>query len=206
MILIVVAVVLQEGGGIRVRFLDSIPRRRRRCNAVDRSQVRVRDRYCVEPVVAELVHHGGRRARYYTNPKGPFTPESHSHLCGPTHRSGRAVRATFGMDSRSSPPRPLRKRLWPSARWSPTTQGGANYCATYGLASTLHTCSVERREGGTARGASAARGHPHQPPHTSGRQSLCDIRPAGHGNESRNVARRHGQQSAGRWLAAAMET
>ena len=84
MILIVVAVVLQEGGGIRVRFLDSIPRRRRRCNAVDRSQVRVRDRYRVEPVVAELVLHGGRRARYYTNPKGPFTPESHSHLCGPT--------------------------------------------------------------------------------------------------------------------------
>jgi hypothetical protein len=84
MILIVVAVVLHEGGGIRVRFLDSIPRRRRRCNAVDRSQVRVRDRYRVEPVVAELVLHGGRRARYYTNPKGPFTPESHSHLCGPT--------------------------------------------------------------------------------------------------------------------------
>jgi hypothetical protein len=31
---------------------------------------------------------------------------------------GRADRAANGMDLRSSPPRPLRRRLWPSARWS----------------------------------------------------------------------------------------
>ena len=67
MILIAVAVVLQVVGGIRVRVLDSIPRRRRWCNAVDQSQAYTCPRPTatvlnVLPVRApELVLHGGRR-------------------------------------------------------------------------------------------------------------------------------------------------
>jgi len=42
-------------------------------------------------------------------------------LCTPrraTRSNGRAVRAIIGMGPRPSPPRPLRRCLWPSARWS----------------------------------------------------------------------------------------
>ena len=93
-IMIIVAVVLHEVGGIRARSLDSIHRLRRWCNAVDRSRVRVRDRYRVEPVPSALTPRE-RRARISDfAPEGPGRVTPHPILgwdCGragmPTARS-----------------------------------------------------------------------------------------------------------------------